>query len=70
MTVDDSRYEELVDWLRDQGHTAPQIERILAKVAQYDTQTLHESIFDSIDRGQFNITEIIEEALGEGGDAT
>ncbi len=29
-----------------------------------------ESIFDSIDRGHFNITAIIEEALAEGGDAT
>ena len=61
----DPRHEELIAWLEEQGHTAPEINKILAKLAEYDSRTLHESIFDSIDRGDFSITSIIDEALGE-----
>ena len=65
MSEIDPRQQELISWLKEQGHTPAEVEQILAKVAQYDQQTLHESIFDSIDRGDFNLGKIIEEALGE-----
>ena len=65
MTRDDPRHQELIEWLRGENYTATQIEQILAKVEQYDSQTLHESIFDSIDRGEFELGTIIKEALGE-----
>ena len=65
MTDNDPRQKELIDWLRSQGHDDGQIGRILAKVADYDNQTTHESIFDSIDSGDFNIQNLIDEALGE-----
>ena len=65
MSADDSRQQELVQWLQEQGHHQPEIDKILAKVAEYDALTLHESVFDSIDKGQFNISSIIKEALGE-----
>ena len=61
----DPRQKELVDWLRSQGHDDAQIDRILAKVDKYDNQTMHESIFDSIDSGDFDIQSLIDEALGE-----
>ena len=61
----DPRHAELVEWLQEQGHSADEIEKILAKVAHYDSQTVHESIFDSIDAGDFSIDAIIKEALGE-----
>ena len=61
----DSRQQELVEWLRQQGHSQQEIDRILAKVAEYDAQTLHESVFDSIDKGIFDIASIIDEALDE-----
>ena len=61
----DPRQDELVEWLREQGHTPPEIEKILAKVAEYDARTLHESIFDSINRGHFDIGAIVREALGD-----
>ena len=63
MFAKDPRHQELVEWLRDQGHSPSKIEKILAKVEEYDAQTLHESVFDSIDRGDFDISSIIEEAL-------
>ena len=65
MSTDDPRHQDLVTWLEQQGHSHAEIEKIIAKVAEYDRQTLHESIFDSIDRGDFSIGTIIEEALGE-----
>jgi len=65
MTINDPRHQELVEWLKSQGHSDPQIERILAKVAEYDNQTLHESIFDSIDSGDFDIAKLIDEALSD-----
>ena len=65
MSSADPRQQELVEWLREQGHTPPEIEKILAKVAEYDARTLHESIFDSINRGDFNVETIIREALGD-----
>ncbi|MBD14678.1 MAG: hypothetical protein CMJ72_05860 [Planctomycetaceae bacterium] len=65
MPNDDPRQQELIEWLREQGHSDLQIGRILAKVAEYDQQTLHESIFDSIDQGNFNLAKLIEEKLAE-----
>ena len=66
MSIDpESRHEELVAWLTERGHSPEEIAKILAKVAQYDVETVSGSIFDSIDSGDFNIAAIIEEALGE-----
>ncbi|MEM8947040.1 MAG: hypothetical protein AAGD11_17830 [Planctomycetota bacterium] len=65
MSEQDPRHHELIEWLKSQGHNAAQIERILAKVAEYDSQTTHESIFDSIDSGDFDIASLIDEALDE-----
>ena len=65
MSAEDPRFQELVEWLREQGHSPVKIEKILVKVAEYDAQTLHESVFDSISKGQFDLSSIIKEALGE-----
>lgn len=61
----ETRHAQLVAWLENQGHSQDEIEKILAKVAEYDAKTVHESIFDSIDEGAFDIQKIIDEALGE-----
>ena len=66
--VSDTQHAQLVAWLEDQGHTAEQIQRILAKVAEYDAKTVHESVFDSISSGTLGLDKIIEEALAEDGD--
>jgi hypothetical protein len=65
MSEVDPRQTELVEWLREQGHTQLEIDKILAKVAEYDAQTINESIFDSINRGDFDVGTIIREALGD-----
>jgi SOS response regulatory protein OraA/RecX len=63
MSAEDPRHQELIGWLREQGHNPDEIEKILAKVAEYDAQTFHESVFDSISRGHFDLSAIIKEAL-------
>ncbi len=61
----DPRHAELVGWLTERGHSPEEIAKILAKVEQYDAETVSGSIFDSIDSGDFDIAAIIDEALGE-----
>ena len=65
MNKSDPQYQEVVDWLQTQGHSNEEIEKILAKLSEYDEQTAHESVFDSINSGKFDIASIIDEALGE-----
>lgn len=61
----DSPNEQLITWLQEQGHTPAEVDKIMAKVAEYDAQTLHESIFDSISSGTIDIEKIVREALRE-----
>jgi hypothetical protein len=61
----DPRHAELVTWLTERGHTPDEIAKILAKVADYDARTINESIFDSIDTGDFDLSSLIKEALGD-----
>lgn len=65
MSETDPRHKELVEWLNSQGHDEHQISLILAKLAEYDNQTLHESLFDSISNGNFDIASLIEDALAD-----
>lgn len=60
----DKQHAQLIAWLQDRGHTAGEIDQILAKVTEYDNKVMHESVFDSIDEGTFDIEGIIREALG------
>lgn len=59
--------DQLINWLQEQGHSPGEIEKVLAKVAEYDRQTVHESIFDSIDSGNVDLSALVREALGEDG---
>ncbi len=61
----DPRQPELVAWLTERGHSTDEIAKILAKVAEYDARTINESIFDSIDAGDFDLSSLIKEALGD-----
>ena len=65
MSSEETRHAQHVAWLQDQGHNDAQIEKILAKVAEYDQRTVHESVFDSIESGAFDLGTIIQEALEE-----
>lgn len=61
--MSEKSHAQLIAWLQDQGHSPEEIDKVLAKVAEYDGRTAHESIFDSIESGAFDIGAIIKEAL-------
>ena len=60
-----NEYVELTDYLKTLGHSAYEIDLILARVRQYEVETQHDSIMDSIGNGRLNLTAIINEALGK-----
>jgi hypothetical protein len=59
----DIQNAQLIAWLEEQGHSAADIEKIMVKVAEYDAQTVRESIFDSISSGTIDIEKFVREAL-------
>jgi hypothetical protein len=59
----DPRHRELIAWLHERGHSPEEVAKIMARVADYDEQTLSESIFDSIEKGDFDIAGLIQDAL-------
>ena len=62
---DANQYDELTEYLRGLGQTDAEIEKILARVRQYEVETQHDSIMDSIGNGTFDLAALIKEALGE-----
>jgi hypothetical protein len=58
-------YDELVEYLRSEGHTGLEIEKILARVREYERETQLDSIMDSIGSGSLDLAGLIKEALGE-----
>lgn len=61
--MSESDQAPLIVWLEERGHTPAEIEKILAKVAEYDAQMVHDSIFDSISTGTIDIEKLVREAL-------
>ncbi len=54
----------LIEHLTEQGLNQHDIEQVISKLNQRDKQTFRESVFDSIERGSFNLKAIIAEAIG------
>jgi hypothetical protein len=64
--VGSHEYDELVEYLRLQGHTQGEIDKILHRVAQYEREMQLDSLMDSIGNGSLDLPVLIKEALGEG----
>lgn len=58
-------YPELVVLLRERGHSDDEIKRVLERVRDYDDQTKHDSVMDSIGAGRMSLEAIIQEALND-----
>jgi hypothetical protein len=58
-------FDELTEYLRSLGQTDAEIEKILARVRQYEVEMQHDSIMDSIGNGTLDLAKLIKEALGE-----
>jgi hypothetical protein len=65
--ADTREYKELIEYLQHEGHSAADIEKILARVRQYEFETQHDSIMDSIGGGTFDLAALIKEALDGNG---
>lgn len=63
---DQDEYPELIEYLRGLGQTDAEVEKIIARVRQYEFEIQHDSIMDSIGNGTFDIAKLIKEALGDG----
>lgn len=63
--MSEHQHAQLIAWLEDRGHTSDEIDRILTKVKEYDERTVHESVFDSIESGAFDLGRLIDEALSD-----
>ncbi len=58
-------FETLRNYLGEQGHSAEQVEHILQRLREFDRKMVNESVFDSIESGQFNLQHLIDEALND-----
>jgi hypothetical protein len=64
--MDETDWEsDLADLLSSKGHNAKEIQKIVARVRQYETEMQVDSVMDSIDAGRFDLAAIIAEALRE-----
>jgi hypothetical protein len=62
---DNTEYEEIVQWLQEKGYGEATIEKILGRIREYDEETEHDSVMDSIAEGRMSLQSIIEEALAD-----
>ena len=51
----------LIHYLTEQGCEWHEIERILARLQEFDQRTMRESVFDSIEAGSFDLQALIAE---------
>jgi hypothetical protein len=57
----DSRvYDELIHYLRSEGHSQGEIDTILLRVRKYDRETRQDSIMDSIGNGTFDFAALLK----------
>ncbi len=58
-------YKVLVEWLTERGHSEDEIQKILARVRDYDEKTQHDSVMDSIGSGRMSLDALVKDALGQ-----
>ncbi|MEL7338106.1 MAG: hypothetical protein AAFN70_18075 [Planctomycetota bacterium] len=59
--MDQSDTDTLIAHLRSLNCNDREIEQIVTRVRQYDRETIHQSVFESIESGSFNIQAIVAE---------
>jgi hypothetical protein len=53
-------YDELIEYLRSEGHSQTEIDTILVRVRAYDRETCQDSIMDSIGNGTFDFAALLK----------
>ncbi len=56
---------EIREWLAGRGYPSEAIDRILARLDEFDSKANRESLFDAIETGEIDIEAIIKDALKE-----
>ena len=56
---------EIEQWLADRGYPAGAIEKILERLDHYDSRINRESVFDAMEKGEFDMDALIKEALDD-----
>jgi hypothetical protein len=62
MAAADSR-PMLTQWLKDKGYSEEEVQKILAKLAEREHQTLSDAFFDSIGASGKTLDQIIDDVL-------
>ena len=62
--ADGSTSNLIQKWLKDKGYSDEEIQKIMAKLAEHDHQTLSDAVFDSIGNSGTSLEQIISELLG------
>ncbi|HEX3725706.1 MAG TPA: hypothetical protein VHV08_05660 [Pirellulales bacterium] len=57
---------EIRQWLADRGYPPAAVDKILERLDQYDMRVNHDSVFDAMEAGEFDMDALIKEALNEG----
>ncbi len=55
----------LLEHLRKQGLDQCEMDLVMAKLHDHDRRTVHQSVFDSIENGTFNLQAIVAEVKAE-----
>ena len=53
----------IAKWLKDKGYSEEESQKILAKLAEHDHQTLSDAVFDSIGNSGQSLDQIISDML-------
>ena len=53
----------IAQWLQDKGYSEAEVQKVLAKLAQHDHETLSDAVFDSIGGSGQSLDDLIREAL-------
>ena len=65
MSTPEEEFPELVQLLKERGHSPEEIKKILARVRHYEKELQYDSVMDSIGAGRLNLDGLIREALGD-----
>ena len=68
MTNEETTSASIETWLKDKGYTPEQTQKILAKLAQHDHETLSDAIYDSLGASDKTLDQMRRHDLGSGGD--
>ena len=67
--MDEEDIKALTEHLNSQGCSQHEISQIIARVTELDRQMIHQSVFDSIASGSFNIGAIVDEVRAKNDEA-